>query len=193
MGKTKVHTCMDGLVQNIVCLASSNCNQENTFFNSLWKIIPPPCFCFPLYHFQGAFCSVLNCTCSLLFCLIFHFLFTTFAWQPFLAKTIQGSLHLICIINRLHKRATSKRKQNKHRNEQDGWGTIIILRLCPDLLIQQDWLPCLLGNASFLCCSISLRTTNNVVKDRKQPYARKKTHQPFKTGNFRNWKLLIVG
>ena len=123
MGKTKVHTCMDGLVQNIVCLDSSNCNQENTFFNSLWKIIPPPCFCFPLYHFQGAFCSVLNCTvCSLLFSAIFHFLFTTFAWQPFLAKTIQGSLHLICIINRLHKRATFKRKQNKHRNEQDGWG-----------------------------------------------------------------------
>ena len=115
---------MDGLVQNIVCLDSSNCNQENAFFNSLWKIAPP-CFCFPLYRFQRAFCSVLNCTCSLLFCSIFHFLFTTYAWQPFSAKTILGSLHLICIINRLHKRATSKRKQNKHRNEQDGWGTII--------------------------------------------------------------------
>ena len=28
-----------------------------------------------------------------------------------------------------------------------------ILRLCPDLFIQQAWLPCLLGNASCLCCS----------------------------------------
>ena len=174
---------MDGLVQNIVCLDSSNCNQENAFFNSLWKI-PPPCFCFPLYRFQRAFCSVLNCTCSLLFCSIFHFLFTTYAWQPFSAKTILGSLHLICIINRLHKRATSKRKQNKHRNEQDGWGTIIILRLCPDLLIQLDWLPCLLGNGSFLHCSISFRTTNNIVQDRKQPYAKKKN-----SSAFRNWKL----
>ena len=125
------------------------------FLNSLWKI-PPSCLSFPLYRFQRAFCSVLNCTCSLLFCSIFHFLFTTYAWQPFSAKTILGSLHLICIIKRLHERATSERKENKCRNEQDGGG---ILKLCPDLLSQQAWLPCLLGK-SFLCCSISLRTTN---------------------------------
>ena len=138
---------MDGLVQNIVCLDSLNCNQVNTFFNSLWKI-PPPYFRSSLYHSQGAFHSVLHCTCSLFFFSIFHFLFITF-----LAKTIQGSLHLICIITntcRSHKRATSKRKQNKCRNKQDGGG---ILRLCPDLFIQQAWLPCLLGNASCLCCS----------------------------------------
>ena len=76
---------MDGLVQNIVCLDSSNCNQVNAFFNSLWKI-PPPCFCFSLYHLQGAFHNVLRCTCSLFFFSIFHFLFTTFAQQPFLKK-----------------------------------------------------------------------------------------------------------
>ena len=133
---------MDGLVQNFACLDSSNCNQVNAFFHSLRKI-SPSCFCYSSYSVRVAFHSVVNCTCSLLFFSIFHYLFTTFAWRPFFpAKTIQGFLHLICIINRLHKRATSKKnKMGK-------------LWLCPDLLIQQAWLPCLLGNASFSCCSI---------------------------------------
>lgn len=43
-------------------------------------------------------------------------------------KTIQGSMLLICIMNRLHKWATFERKQNKHSKEQDGRG--ISLRLC---------------------------------------------------------------
>ena len=127
---------MDGLVQNIVCLDSSNCDQMKAFFHSSWEI-PPSCFLFSLYCFQGAFHSVGNCTCSLLFFSIFHFFFTTFVQRPFSAKTIQGSLHLICII--------------RCRNEQDGRG---ILRLCKDLLIQQAWLPCLQRYTSFLCCSI---------------------------------------
>ena len=99
---------MDGLVQNIVCLDSSNCNQMKAFFHSTWEI-PPSCFLFSLYCFQGAFHSVVNCTCSLLFFSIFHFFFTTFVQRPFSAKTIQGSLHLICIINRLPKRARWQR------------------------------------------------------------------------------------
>ena len=94
---------MDGLVQNIVCLESSNCNQMKAFFHSSWEIPPS------LYCFQGAFHSVGNCTCSLLFFSIFHFFFTTFVQRPFSAKTIQGSLHLICIINRLPKRARWQR------------------------------------------------------------------------------------
>ena len=35
-------------------------------------------------------------------------------------KTIQGSLHLICIINMLHKSATCERKRNKCSNKLDG-------------------------------------------------------------------------
>ena len=88
---------MDGLVQNIVCLDSSNCNQMKAVFHSSWEI-PPSCFRFSLYCFQGAFHSVVNCTCSLSFFSIFHFFFTTFVQQPFSATTIQGSLHLICTI-----------------------------------------------------------------------------------------------
>ena len=99
---------MDGLIQNIVCLDSSNCNQMKAFFHSSWEI-PPSCFLFSLYCFQGAFHSVVNCTCSLLFFSIFHFFFTTFVQRSFSAKTIQGSLHLICIINRLPKRARWQR------------------------------------------------------------------------------------
>ena len=145
------------------------------FFNSLWKI-PPSCFSFPLYRFQGAFCSVLNSV--LVLCCFSQSSISSsqlLRWQPFLAKTIQGSLHLICIINRLHEWATSKRKENKCRNEQDGGG---ILKLCPDLLSQQAWLPCLLGNASFLCCSISFRTTN-CPRLETTLRKKKKTNQPF--------------
>ena len=101
---------MDGLVPNSVCLDASNCNQVNAFSHSSRKI--PSCFCFSLYHFWRAFHSVVNCTCSLLFFTILHFLFTTVVQPPFSAKAFQGSLHLMCIINRLNKRATSKRKKN---------------------------------------------------------------------------------
>ena len=140
---------MDVSVQNIVCLDSLNCNQVNAFYHSLRKI-PPSCVSFSSYRrLLGSLplChSVVNCTCSLLFFPIFHFLFTTFTQQPFSAKAILGFLHLICISNeycRSHKRATFKRKQNKRRPKQDGEG---ILRFCPDLHIQQSWLPCLVGN-----------------------------------------------
>lgn len=101
---------MDGLVPNSVCLDSSNRNQVNAFSHSSRKI--PSCFRFSLYHFWRAFHSVVNCTCSLLFFTILHFLFTTVVQPPFSAKAFQGSLHLMCIINRLNKRATSKKKKN---------------------------------------------------------------------------------
>ena len=105
---------MDGLVPNSVCLDASNCNQVNAFSHSSWKI--PSCFCFSLYHFWRAFHSVVNCTCSLLFfTIILHFLFTTVVQPPFSAKAFQGSLHLMCIINRLNKRATSKKKKKTQK------------------------------------------------------------------------------
>ena len=103
---------MDGLVPNSVCVDLSNHNQVNTFFHSSRKI-PSSCFRFSLYHFWRAFHSVVNCTCSLLFFTIFHFLFTTLGQQPFSARAFQGSLYLMFIINRLNKWATSKRKKTQ--------------------------------------------------------------------------------
>ena len=49
-------------------------------------------------------------------------LFTNFRQWPFLAKkeTIQGCLHLICIINGLQKQSTCKRKW-KQRQKQARW------------------------------------------------------------------------
>ena len=48
---------MDGLVQNIVCLDSSKCNQVNSFFNSSQKV-PLSCFHFFFVLLQEAFHSV---------------------------------------------------------------------------------------------------------------------------------------
>ena len=82
----------------------------------------------------------------------FHILFTNFGQGPLVFwKTIKGSLHLICIINRFHKRATSKQCQ-----KQDGGG---ILRLC---------------NARFSCCLIVCHLSKQIVQRRKQCYAKKK-------------------
>ena len=68
-------------------------------------------------------------------------------------KTIQGSLHLICIINMLHKSATCERKRNKCSNKQDGsphppnawWQTLSSVK-------------CAFSGGSwhFLCCLIML-------------------------------------
>ena len=83
---------------------------------------------------------------------IFHFLFTNFGKGPLIFwKTIKGSLHLICIINRFHKRATSKQCK-----KPDGGG---ILRLC---------------NARFSCCLIVCYLSKQIVQRRKQCYAKKK-------------------
>ena len=51
------------------------------------------------------------------------FLFTNFGRRPFSEKVIQASLHLICIINRLHNANEPLAKD--------------IFRLCPDLPIQK--------------------------------------------------------
>ena len=100
---------MEVLVQKIVCLDSLNCIQVNAFFHSLRNCS---------FMFSLPYC----CKLYLYLYSIFHFRVTTFVQWPFSAKTIQGFRQLICIINRLHKRATSKRKQNKCKNEQDGRG-----------------------------------------------------------------------
>ena len=52
-------------------------------------------------------------------------LFTNFRQWPFSEKkkkkTIQGCLHLICLINGLQKQATCKRKKWKQRQKQARW------------------------------------------------------------------------
>ena len=80
-------------------------------------ILHVPFFC------AGAFCSAWNCTSSLSLFSILYFFFTNFRRQPFPEITIQGSLYLICTINRLY-------DANKPLAKD-------ILRLCPDLPIQQ--------------------------------------------------------
>ena len=111
MGQTKVQKYI--LVQKIFLFRFIELYHAGECLFSFFVEIAPSCFRFHI---------VVNCTCSLLFFSIFHFLLTTFVRRPFSAKTIQGFRQLICIINRLHKRATSKRKQNKWKNEQDGRG-----------------------------------------------------------------------
>ena len=110
-------------------------------------------------------------TCSFWFFSICHFLFTNFGWRPFSEKPIQlqGSLHLICIINRLHKRATSE-SENKANAKGLFW-------LCPDLPIQQKpgYLEFL--KVSFSYCSILLQAYHieqEIARDRTQFYAKKK-------------------
>ena len=82
------------------------------FFDSWWKVLS--------FFFTPAPCSVWKCTPLCWFSRSSVFL--KFRMANFLLKkrkTIQGSLHLICIINRLHKWATCKRKWNKC-SKQDG-------------------------------------------------------------------------
>ena len=110
-------------------LDSSNCSQANAFFDS-WRKVLSFFFTPPL----ETLCSVWYYTSSSLFFSIFHFLYTNFRKRPSSEKTIQGLLHLIYIINRCTNDPLSKKKQNKHRNKQDGRD---ILKLCPDLPIQQ--------------------------------------------------------
>ena len=135
------------------CLGSPNYNQVNSFFNS-WQRVPSSCFHFSLYHFRKPFVVFETAsTCSLLVSSIFHFLCTNFGWRPLIFwKTVKGSLHLICIINRLHEQATSK-----WCKKQVAGG---ILRLCPDLPIQHKpgylWSPWVLWNVLFSCCLIML-------------------------------------
>ena len=71
----------------------------------------------------GTFCSAWNCTSSLSLFSILYFFFTNFRRRPFPEITIQGSLYLICTINRLYDANEPLAKD--------------ILRLCPDLPIQQ--------------------------------------------------------
>ena len=93
----------------------------------------------------GVFCSVWNCTSTLSLFSIFHFLFTNLGRRPFSEKVMQASLHLISIINGLH-----------DANEPLAKG---IFSLCPDLPIQKSaWLPWILWNARFSCCSINQHT-----------------------------------
>ena len=140
---------IDGLVQNIVWLDSSKCNKVNSFFNSLRRV-PPSCFHFSLYCCRKPSIVFETAgTCSLLVSSIFHFLSTNFGRRPLIFwKSIKGSLHLICIINRLHKQATSK--QCKKQDAGD------ILRFCPRPPIQQKpgylGSPWVLWNALFSCC-----------------------------------------
>ena len=92
-------------LQPVECLFSINSWQKILSF----FLIPP----------AEALCSVWNwllCYFSRSSMSSHKFWVATFS----LKKTIQWSLHLIRIINRLHKWATCKRKQNKHRNKQDG-------------------------------------------------------------------------
>ena len=99
----------------------------------------------------GAFHSVWNCTCSLLFFSVFHFHFTTFGWRPFSEKTIQGSLHLICTINRL----SHFRKNTKQMQKQARWRKYIkVVSRSPHP--SKAWLPWVLWNVCFSCCSIML-------------------------------------
>lgn len=95
-------------LQNVVCLDSSYCRLLNTFFNFLLKALS-----FFFTPAPGALHSVWNGTSSLLFCLIFHFLFTNFRPWPFSEKAIQESLHLISIINGWTLRSRSKRKMKQ--------------------------------------------------------------------------------
>lgn len=95
-------------LQNVVCLDSSYCRLLNAFFNFLWKALS-----FFFTPAPGALHSVWNCTSSLLFYSIFHFLFTNFRPWPFSEKTIQESLHLISIINGCTLRSQSKRKRKQ--------------------------------------------------------------------------------
>ena len=117
-------------LQPVECLFSINSWQKILSF----FLIPP----------AGALCSVWNwllCYFSRSSMSSHKFWVATFS----LKKTIQWSLHLIRIINRLHKWATCKRKQNKHRNKQDG---------SPHPT--KAWLPWVLWNVHFLSCSIML-------------------------------------
>ena len=86
----------------------------------------------------GAFCSVWNCTSSFLLLSIFHFLFTNFGRQPFPEKVIQASL--IRIINRLH-----------DANEPLAKDIFGCVQISPS---KKVWLPWILWNAHFSCCSI---------------------------------------
>ena len=91
---------------------------------------------------EPSFYSVWNCTSSLLFFLIFQFLFTKILSSDlFLKKTIQASLYLICVINRLHGWATCK------------WYIKAVYR---SLLPTKVWLPWVLGNAHFVFCWMML-------------------------------------
>ena len=165
---------MDGLVQNIVCQDSLNWNQVNSFFNSLQRVCRS-CFRFSLNHFRKPSVVFETAgTCSLLVSSIFYFLCTNFGrWPLIFWKTIKGSLHLICIINRLQKWATSEQLK-----KQGGGG---ILRLCLDLPIQQKpgylWSPWVLWNGRFcvlLCCKHNYLLKQQVFWAGKQTYTEKK-------------------
>ena len=163
---------------------------QNIFLTSSTRWMPFSIFggkflhlVFTLLHTASkAFCSVWNCTSLVLCC---------FSWSsisfsqilgtewPYLKKTIQGSMHLICIMNRLRKWATFERKQNKHSNEEDGRGLLIIkvVFTCRSPQATKAWLPWILWNTYFLCSLIILQAylklERQIVGDKKQSYAEK--------------------
>ena len=79
-------------------------------------------------------------------------------------------------MNRLHKRATFERKQNKNSNEQDGRGILIkVVFTCRSPQATKAWLPWILWNSYFLCSLIILPAyltlERQIVWDKKQSYA----------------------
>lgn len=153
----------------------------NAFFH-IWRKILASSFAL-LHTASEAFFSVWNCTCSLLFFLIFHFLLTNFGQRPYLKKTIHWSMHLICIMNILHKWATFERKQNKHSNEQDGRGILIkVVFTCTSPQATKAWLPWILWNIYFSCSLIILQAylklEQQIVGDNKTILRGKVKHQP---------------
>ena len=85
-------------------------------------------------------------------------------------------MHLICIMNRLHKRATFERKQNKNSNEQDGRGILIkVVFTWRSPQATKAWLPWILWNSYFSCSLIILQAyvklERQIVWDKKQSYA----------------------
>ena len=131
-GKITINT------ENVVCWDSSNCSQVNAFFDS-W--LGRKFFLSSYVLRAGAFFSVWNWKALLS---IFHFLFTNFGRRPFSEKTIQASLCLICIINRL-----------QGVNEPLAKDTFFRLR--PDLPIHfKTLVTWVLWNVRFPFCSIML-------------------------------------
>ena len=159
-------------LHNIFLTSSTRCMPFSIFGGKFSHLV------FALLHTASkAFRSVWNCTCSFLIFLIFHFLFTNFGQRPYLKqKNIQGSMHLICIMNRLHKRATFERKQNKNSNEQDGRGILIkVVFTWRSPQATKAWLPWILWNSYFSCSLIILQAylklERQIVWDKKQSYA----------------------
>lgn len=125
-------------LHNIFLTSSTRCMPFSIFGGEFSHLF----FCFTSYCFQSL------PQCLKLYLFFFDFLDLPFPFHKFWAatlsekKNIQGSMHLICIMNRLHKRATFERKQNKNSNEQDGRGILIkVVLTCRSPQATKAWLP----------------------------------------------------